>query len=119
MYAADELEGMRATALEAMPTTADVLARSVVADGTGGKVTTWAARDTELAARLGNPQGAELDLAERLSTKRSYLLTLPWGTTLEGTDHVATGGVEYEVLALLESPVTGTTVRALVNRTGS
>lgn len=112
---AAELELERAAQAEALPLTATTYAKGGTTDATGGTAPTYpTARATGIAARLGDPTGLERELADRITTSSTKVLTLEWGAVLEATDRVTVAGTTYEVRALLTVPGYGTAVRAIV-----
>lgn len=97
MLTADELEWMRETAGEALPSTCIVMGTAWVSDGMGGGTVTWNAVGT-VACRLEAQSGDERVSGDRKTVFARYRLTMPYDTEVTEQDKVQVDGVTYRVL---------------------
>jgi hypothetical protein len=104
LLSAAEVEGMRATTLSALDTTAVVETQAFVSDGGGGGNVTWTAAGT-FAARLSpigrmRRGGAEGIQGERLNDESEVLFTLPAETEIDHNARIVCDGGTYSVTAI-------------------
>jgi len=93
---------MRATLVESLPETAQVQRATRVPDGAGGFTETWATVAT-VPCRLA-PSGnepTERVVAERVTDRKLWTLTLPAQTALTAKDRVVVGARTFEVVGVL------------------
>jgi len=106
MLTATELADMRSTLEASLPDSCEVRRDALASDGAGGQtrtastVATVACRISPLTDTVRN---AELAVAERVTAKAPWILTLPHGTDVTEADRIRSGGREWEVAAVLGS----------------
>ena len=104
MLTDDDLDAMRETLEESLPETAAILRLTTTATETGGASESWATAAT-VAARLapGSYAGSESDIASRLTSTRSWTITLPQGTDIRQADRIEIGSRTFEVVTVLSA----------------
>lgn len=102
MLSAADLAAMRATLTECLPDIAEVQRLTRVSDGMGGFTETWATVAT-VPCRLA-PSGntpVEQVVAERVTDRVLWTITLPAQTDVTATDRVVVGARTFEVVGVL------------------
>ena len=99
---AADLAAARATLVESLPEIAQVQQATRVPDGAGGFTETWTTVAT-VPCRLA-PSGnepTERVVAERVTDRKLWTLTLPAQTALTAKDRVVVGARTFEVVGVL------------------
>jgi head-tail adaptor len=102
MLSAADLAAMRATLTESLPDTAQVQRATRAPDGMGGfteTLTTVATVPCRLAPSGNTP--VEQVVAERVTDRALWTLTLPAQTDVAATDRVVVGARTFEVVGVL------------------
>jgi hypothetical protein len=100
MLTATELESMRTAAVDLMPDRADVRRLTSVPDGRGGRTQTYVTAHSQLAARLApgsSRADAETIIDGRPMVQGAWMVTLPYGSTVQMTDRIIINGLTLEV----------------------
>jgi head-tail adaptor len=114
MLTSGEIKGMRATAEEAMPNTAQVVRVATGADGMGGTTTTESVVGS-YRARLGSVSEEDQDIyADKLGGKVGFIISLPARTDVQVRDRIRFDGRQFEVLAAPDRADWELTRRAVV-----
>jgi SPP1 family predicted phage head-tail adaptor len=98
-----EVEAMRATAAEALDTTAVIETSAEVSDGGGGEITTWTPAGT-VSCRVApvlRGQGEEI-AGDRLTDITEVVLTFPGDTEIDHNARVAVDDKTFTVLEVRE-----------------
>jgi SPP1 family predicted phage head-tail adaptor len=101
MLGTAELASMRTTVGTTLRGTAFILRASNVDDEQGGYTTTWGTAGT-VSCHLSPAtiRSGEEQLAGRIATEASHILTCAHNTDIRTTDRVRESSVEYEVLSV-------------------
>lgn len=102
MLSAADLAGMRAAVTDSLPDTAQVQRATRTPDGMGGFTETWTTVAT-VACRIA-PTGnapAEQVVAERVTDRVLWTLTLPAATDVTAADRITVGSRTFEVVGVL------------------
>lgn len=102
MLTADELTEMRSTLNVSLPDTAQVQRKSLMSDGVGGFTESWSIVAT-VPCRV-SPAGRFPDervIAERLTAKSVWTITMPAETDIKPADRVEIGLWVFEVVAVM------------------
>lgn len=93
---------MQATATAALPDLGTVARGTIARDGYGHGSATWTALGT-VACRVAPlaASGIEREIAGRLGTDASWVITLPASTTINHRDQVWSGGRVFEVQSIV------------------
>jgi hypothetical protein len=97
----DELAGLRATAAEALDTTAIVETQTFVSDGGGGGTTAWIPAGT-FAARLapfGRAGGEDVE-GDRIAPDSELVMTFPADTPIDHNAQIICDGNTFTVVAV-------------------
>lgn len=93
-----ELTQMRADILDnLLPDTCNILTVTRTEDGEGGWSESWGTASTGVNCRLDGLSGRENIAGAAVQPFHSYVLTLPWDTTITTDYRVEYGTVTYEV----------------------
>lgn len=116
-----ELAEIRATQLEALPDTATILRRALVADGRGGQVATYTAQAETVACRLSfedrdKPKMLDAVTSGRPEPQERFIVTLPHDASIEETDRLTINGATFEIVTSLAARSWETAKRLLVRR---
>ena len=95
-----ELSIMRSTINQLMPDTCNILTSTETNDGQGGAILTYGTTGTAIACRLDVVQGREQQAGGAVQAFTSYMLSIPYGTTINYKDMVEIGSNRYEVTSL-------------------
>lgn len=104
LLSAAEIEGMRATASQALDGTAVIQTQSFVSDGGGGGTTAWTASGT-LDCRLAPLMEGEGVDGDRLSNESSVIFTFPAGTEVDHNAQIVYGGGTFTVTGIRQRSV--------------
>ena len=107
---------MRTAQESALPGTATITRKTVVADGIGGQTETWQTLASGVACRLAPMSYRERIAAQQFGGEETWHLTLPYGQDVTAADRVTTGGITYEVRAIESGGSWETVKRLLVGR---
>lgn len=97
---------MRATQIEALPSTCTIQRSSLAVNGIGERVVTWSTAASSVACRLARVQ----QQAQRGSMSQQSVVIGPWVLTVATTvdirsgDRVTVGGATYEVVDAAAGP---------------
>lgn len=95
---ANDLEYIRAALEETLPQECNILSPTYVSDGAGGQTPTWGTAYASVKCRLdSSSRGSEADIRGALLPYHTYILTLPWDTTIGETNRVEIGARTYTV----------------------
>lgn len=101
MFSTAELTRLRAVQADFLPDTCEIINYTVAADTRGGQTDTWevAGQGVVVACRVASSglTPDERAIAQRISTERMYLVTLPNGTTITALDRILWSGRTFEV----------------------
>lgn len=89
---------MRSTVSTYLAGTAVIQSYSSTADGSGGYTDAYTASATVSARIAPLHDGAEQLLAGRVAEVQRYMLTVPFGTSMDERDQVVFNSVTYEVI---------------------
>jgi hypothetical protein len=92
-----ELADMRAAIQQLLPDTCNLLSPTHSPDGMGGEATAWGTVGTALACRLDVSMGREVLAGGAVRHFVSYMLSLPYDTTVEPTYRVEAGSSTFAV----------------------
>lgn len=95
-----DLTEMRTLILDLLPDTCDILSVTKVSDGQGGMTSTWTTTTAGVACRLDMQQGREQISGGALQPFTSFMLSLPYDTTITTTNRVAINDVTYAVTSV-------------------
>lgn len=99
-----DLEGMRATAAEALDTTAVIQTQQFASDGGGGGTTSWVAAGTvacRIAPITAGFSGESVG-GDRLNTETEVMVTFPAETSIDHNAQIVSGGGTFAVTAVRE-----------------
>lgn len=91
-----ELLSMRQVIALLLPDTCIISALTEVNNGMGGVTQTWVASGT-VSCRVDIKSGKEEVIGDKLQAFQQTVLSVPYDTTINTTDHVVHGGVTYNV----------------------
>jgi head-tail adaptor len=95
---AAELAQMRADILDNMlPDTCNILSVTRTADGEGGWTEAWGTASTSVNCRLDGLNSRESIAGAAVQPFHTYVLTVPWDTTITTDYRVEHGTVTYEI----------------------
>lgn len=101
LLGAADIEGMRATAAQALDGTAIVQTQAFVSDGGGGGTTAWTAAGT-VDCRVAPLSGEEQVRGERLHPDSEVIVTLPAETSIDHNARVVYAGGTFAVTRVKE-----------------
>jgi len=116
MLTSAELTQMRADVAEMLPDTCNLLTVTRTSDGQGGITDTWGTATTGVACRLDPLRGRESVQGAALQAQYSYILTLPYDTTITNAYRVEIGTAVYDVKAVDQGKSWAVSMRAFVER---
>jgi head-tail adaptor len=97
LISADKLAKMQAVQESHLPETAYIQQLTATSDGAGGFTEVWATMQT-VDARLGEPKGEmEREIAAKITTGYTAVITLPAATVLLDTDQIQINTKNYKV----------------------
>src|SRR3972149_37908 len=96
----EELAAIRADVLQLLPDACNLLSPTFVSDGQGGFTATWGTVAGTIACRLDALRGEELVTAGALQPFHTWVLTLPYGTSVTPAYRVEHGGNTYAVTSV-------------------
>ncbi len=99
MLTASEIQSMRDVAESALPSSAVITARTSVSDGGGGGSMAYTAAGT-VPCRISPMNGNEQAIADRISSKADYIVTLPAETSVTTDSRLLIDGQTYGVEAV-------------------
>lgn len=111
-----DLTAMRAAQETALPGTATITRKTVVADGMGGQTESWSTLAASVACRLAPMSYRERIAAQQFGGEETFHLTLPYGQDVTGADRVVYGTITYEIRAIESGGSWETVKRLLVGR---
>lgn len=91
------LAAMRTAISELLPDTCHILSPTNTADGMGGATTAWGTAGTSISCRLDVVQGREQLTGGAIQPYTSYMLSLPYDTTVTQDYRVSHSGTTYAV----------------------
>jgi len=116
MLSAAQLAAFRAASTRVLDMTADIQRNTPGADGYGHQTASWAAVATGVACGLNKPSAALLQAyAAKLGALQSWLVSLPYGTTISEGDRVIVGGQTLLVQADVSLSSYSTLVQVLAS----
>lgn len=98
-FSASEINAMRSVANQTLWGTAVIQTEGFTDDGGGGGSVSWSVAGT-VSARLAPLTGSEREIADRIASDASYLITLPAETSITVKDRVVMGGGTFNVMAI-------------------
>lgn len=120
MLTADELAGMRAVQAAALPGTCDIVAKTALSDGMGGRTESWSTVASAVACRLSPMRalGANVEavVMERFQGRSLWQLTIPITQAISHTDRVVVAGTMYEVVEARDGAQWETARRVILAR---
>lgn len=93
------LLAMRAAISELLPDSCNILTPTNTPDSEGGVTTAWGT-SSAVACRLDAKQGREMLTGGAIQPYTTYILSLPYDTTIAQTSRVLHGGVTYAVKSI-------------------
>lgn len=98
MLPANELDALRLE-LEAvtLPDTCDILSLTRSRGSMGDFTETWGTASANVPCRLDHRSGNEVSIGTALQPVYSYVLTLPWNTTVTAANRIKHAGQTYSV----------------------
>ena len=97
MLDASMLAAMREAIDDLLPDTCNILSVTRTADGKGGWTETWGTASASVACRLDMKSGMEQVQGGGVQPYKSYMLSLPYSTTITTDYRVVHSGITYEV----------------------
>lgn len=97
MLTDDQLDAMRETLEDSLPETASIVRLTTTATETGGASEAWTSIATGIAARISPEGGGEGVVADKLTSSRGWIVTLPHGTDVAQADRIVIGSRTFEV----------------------
>mgnify|MGYP000981949564 CR=1 FL=1 len=111
MLSATEVAAMRAIQGEALPDTATRTRKALVPDGMGGHTET---PSTETyACRIAPTSGRELEVAARITSAVTFIVTLPYDADVVADDELTVNGRTFQIVAVLRGEAWQTALRVL------
>lgn len=101
LLSAQDISAMRSIASQALWGTAVIQTEGFTDDGGGGGTSGWTASGT-VSARLAPMTGSEREIADRIASDATSLVTLPAETEVTVNDRLSIDGRTYNVLAVRE-----------------
>ena len=81
----------------ALPDTCNILSVSLASDGQGGQVETWGTATASVACRLDPERGRELQAGGAVQSFNTYVLTMPYDTTVTSANRIEHGSYTYSI----------------------
>ena len=100
MLSNSELAFMRESIELLMPDTCDILTVTETPNGQGGITETWATAYSNVPCRLDMKSGREPMTGGAVQQYTSYILSLPYDTTINDVDRVEIDSVTYAVTSI-------------------
>lgn len=100
MLSNTELTQMRADVADLMPDTCNILSLTTVPDGQGGQTETWGTATAGVACRIDAYRGKEMVSSDSLKPFNTYVVTVPYDTTITPANRVEKGSDTYNVTAV-------------------
>ena len=94
------LAAMREAISDLLPDTCDILSVTRTADGKGGWTDSWGTASAGVACRMDSTQGMEQMVGGGLKAYQSYMLSLPYDTTITTAYRVLFNGTSYNVTSV-------------------
>lgn len=94
------LLAMRAAISELLPDTCNILTPTNTADSEGGVTTSWGTSGTSIICRLDAKQGREILIGGAIQAYTTYIMSLPYDTTIAQTNRIEHGGATYAVKSI-------------------
>lgn len=113
-----QIEAMRTQQSAALPDTCVILQRTLTRDDYGGHSETWE-QVGEAPCRIAVTSGKELEIAAKLTERRTVTITLPHGTSIAADHRVRSDGRTFEILAVLDGGEWSTALRVLAAEDGA
>lgn len=113
---AAELTAIRADIATLLPDTCNILAKTLVQDGSGGQTETWSTVASNVACRLDPSNGREMEIGGQVQPFYGFILTLPHGTTITAQNRVSVNGGTFAVVSADPEKSWKASVRAYVER---
>jgi len=88
---------MRSVVSAQLPDTCHLLTETQTANGQGGFTSTWGTATYNVACRLDSYRGSEKIVGDRTRDYHSFVLTLPYDTTITTDYRVEIGTATYAV----------------------
>jgi hypothetical protein len=113
MLTADELDAMRAAQASALPETTTITRPAFDTDGYGGATRTWDTVAEDVPCRFAASTGTETADQGRVTSRRTWTVTVPDGTDLQVGDQVTgPGGLTLDVVAVATRGAWTTAIQA-------
>lgn len=97
-----ELTKLRADAARHLPDVVEVLRSTETRSPTGGTTISPGAVVAVFASRLGPASGSTRMVASKVTAIETAVITMPWGADVKVTDRLRTGGITWEVEAVVD-----------------
>ena len=114
---AAELTSMRADVATLMPDTCNIMSLSSVADGYGGQTETWGTATAGVACRVDPYRGSEALAGGAIQPFNTYVLTVPYTTTITTAQRVQHGSETYNNTSVDQDKSWPITTRVYLERT--
>lgn len=102
MLTSSELTYMRDAIEQLLPDTCTIQSVTTTPDGFGGVTETLTTTASNVACRLDMTSGREPAIGGAVQQFTSYMLSLPYNTTIAATDRVVINSVSYAVTSINE-----------------
>lgn len=109
-----DIERIRQEQAKHLPDTAYIQQANRTGDGAGGASVVWQTVNV-VACRLAQNTGREKEQGGKVSPEGSYVVTLPYGTSVTSDNRIQINGVQYEIVAILTRSE-ATAVRVIVRQ---
>ncbi|MHB8398433.1 MAG: head-tail adaptor protein [Candidatus Limnocylindrales bacterium] len=118
MISAAEMTAMQATVTASLPDTCTLILDTLASDGAGGQTATPNPSPPSVACRLwpirlNRSAMAEVIKDARVTEESTWVVTLPFGTTVDPRYRIGNAGREFEVSEVLGPRSFGVDVRLL------
>lgn len=100
MLTSRELSEMRSVIGNLLPDTCNILSVTYVSDGMGGETQTWGTAGTSacrLDMRVNTIAGREMEVGAAWQSFASYILSIPYDTSISTENRVEHSGTTYAV----------------------
>ncbi len=109
MIPSDELTALRAVVAATLTGSGSLRRRTLTDNGNGTYSQSWAS--TTVNCRVAPINSREAEVAARLGLVATWVITLPYGTTVVGEDEITVGGRTFKVTGVLDGGSLATAVR--------